>query len=107
MPARLETEVTPPPPEMIREASTAELAPEVLDSLARKSARIETPSQVPVVDPKVEALRTEVSIQPIPDESAPVEKVEPPKEMSAKVAFLLGLGFAFAVVLGFLAMQYF
>ena len=100
-PARLDTEVTPNPPEMLREASTAELAPEVLDSLARKSARVDaTPP------PRVEALRTEVSIQPVSDESAPVEKVEPPQQMSPKVAFLLGLGFALAVVLGFLAMQY-
>jgi len=101
--ARLETAAKPAPPEMLREASTAELAPEVLDSLARKSARMDA---TPAPPQKVEALRTEVSIQPISDESAPVEKVEPPRQMSPKVAFLLGLGFALAVVLGFLAMQY-
>ena len=102
-PARLPNEPTPARPEMLREASTAELAPEVLDSLARKSARMDA---TPAPPTKIEALRTEVSIQPISDESAPVEKVEPPRQMSPKVAFLLGLGFAVAVLLGFLAMQY-
>jgi hypothetical protein len=92
----------PPPaidPDLIREQPTAELAPEVLDALARKSARINTPTGI-------EALRTEVSIQPIPDEE-PVRALEVPVEpRSASFAILLALGVMLAAILGFFVMKY-
>jgi serine/threonine protein kinase len=87
-----------PATQMIREQPTAELAPEVLDSLARKSARIETPIGV-------EAVRTEVSIEPFPDEepaSTPVSNVQPPR---ASFTILVVLGVVLAAVLGFFVIQ--
>jgi serine/threonine protein kinase len=99
-----EDDAPPPPPapdpdvQMIREQPTAELAPEVLDTLARKSARIETPIGV-------EALRTEVSIQPIPDEEpmpAVAAEVEPRR---SSLAILLVLCVVLAAVLGYFVMR--
>jgi serine/threonine protein kinase len=84
--------------EPIREQATAEIAPEVLESLARKSARVETVAVI-------EALRTEVSIQPIPDvpEEPPAPEAEPRR---LRVPVLVGFGVGLAAILGFLAMQY-
>jgi serine/threonine-protein kinase len=88
-PLRADTEVS-------REVPTAELAPEVLDALARKSQRINTP-------PQIEALRTEVSIQPVPDDEVAHEEVEPPR---VRTGILVGAGIGLAAILGFLALQY-
>jgi len=96
---RLETEAPTVIRDVIREQPTAEIAPEVLDSLARKSARVETVAAV-------EALRTEVSIRPIPDEpdrEPAAAEVEPRR---IRLPILVGAGVGLAAILGFLAMQY-
>ncbi|MDQ3336026.1 MAG: serine/threonine protein kinase [Myxococcota bacterium] len=93
----------PPPPDpdaqLIREQPTAELAPEVLDALARKSVRLNTPTGI-------EALRTEVSIRPFPDEEpAPALAVQvEPRRVS--FAILLALGVVLAAILGFFVIKY-
>jgi len=79
----------------LREQPTAELASEVLDALARKSGKIET----------LEAVRTEVSIQPIPDDTQPVPMAEQVEPGRFRIGFLLVFVLVVAAAIGFIVMQ--